>query len=131
MGRKFVERVKTGAKKTWTWIKAHPGETCLMVGSAIIGGVTGSKIGQHKGYKHGHADAYREYDARRVDFISDMLDVDPVNMVNGYTAYMTHLHGNTMQEIVDSAKNDERIPDDATFSGILCLNGSELPPETK
>lgn len=51
---KFVEKVKTGAKKTWTWIKAHPGETCLMVGSAIIGGVTGSKIGQRKGYKVGY-----------------------------------------------------------------------------
>ena len=50
---KFVDKVKTGAKKTWTWIKAHPGETCLMVGSAIIGGVTGSKIGRSKGYKQG------------------------------------------------------------------------------
>ena len=57
----FVEKVKMEANKAWNWIKAHPGETCIMVGSAIVGGVAGSKIGAHKGYKSGYHTGWEDH----------------------------------------------------------------------
>lgn len=58
----FVEKVKMEANKAWNWIKKHPGETCMAIGTAIIGGVAGSKIGTHKGHKAGLSEGWEDHE---------------------------------------------------------------------
>lgn len=126
---KFVEKVKTGAKKTWTWIKAHPGETCLMVGSALISGTIGKNLGTRSGYKKGYSIAQKERDERSRLYYCDMFDLDPDPAKDDWVAYTGKIHCASLQEIVDGIKENPNIPDDATFSGKLVLNGSEHPVE--
>lgn len=118
----FLKKVKAGVQTSWNWMKKHPGETCMAIGTAIIGTVAGSKIGTHKGYKSGYHAGWED----RVDLDwskrCELYGWDP-----SYTAYDYEAVGGRHRPIKDLIKCLQEKDPEMLISGKFVYDATVKP----